>query len=53
MKASIDYSNDNNRLFAALKLIEYIYHCGMIEKYVFRNILNEYADRVDISHFQQ
>jgi len=53
MKARIDCLDDNNRLFAALKLIEYIYHCGMIEKYVFRNILNEYADRVDISQFQQ
>lgn len=53
MKSGINYSNDNNKLFAALKLIEYIYHCGMIEKYVFRNILNEYADRVDISQFQQ
>lgn len=53
MKASIDYSTDNNRLFAALKLIEYIYHCGMIEKHVFQNILYEYADRVDISQFQQ
>ena len=53
MKTIIDYSNDTCRLFAALKLIEYIYHCGMIEKHVFQNILNEYADRVDISQFQQ
>ena len=45
-------SNDNNALFAAVKLIEYIYHCGMIKKYVFQNILKEYSERIDVSRFQ-
>ena len=52
MKANTDIS-ENMRLFAALKLIEDMYHHGKIKKHVFRNILNEYADCVDISQFQQ
>ena len=50
MKAT--YDNTNNKTFAALKLIEYIYHCGMIKKHVFTNILMEYSDRIDISQFK-
>ena len=37
--------------FAALKLIEQLYKDGQIPAYMFRNILNEYADIVDLSQF--
>ena len=50
MKAT--YDNTNNKTFAALKLIVYIYHCGMIKKHIFTNILMEYSDRIDISQFK-
>ena len=37
--------------FAALKLIEQLYKDGEIPAYMFRNILKEYADVVDLSQF--
>ncbi len=37
--------------FAALKLIEQLYKDGQIQAHIFRNILKEYADQVDISKF--
>ena len=37
--------------FAALKLIEQLYKDGAIPAYMFRNILKEYADVVDLSQF--
>lgn len=37
--------------FAALKLIEQLYKDGQIPAFMFRNILNEYADIVDLSKF--
>lgn len=37
--------------FAALKLIEQLYKDGKIPDYMYHNILNEYADIVDISAF--
>ena len=37
--------------FAALKLIEQLYRDGKIPAHVFRNILNDYADVVDLSKF--
>ena len=37
--------------FAALKLIEQLYKDGKIPKYVFQNILKDYADVVDLSAF--
>ena len=37
--------------FAALKLIEQLYKDGQIPEYMFRNILNEYADVVDLAKF--
>lgn len=44
-------SNDPARCFAALKLIEQLYRDGLIPAYMFRNILNDYADIVDLSKF--
>ena len=37
--------------FAALKLIEQLYKDGEIPAAMFRNILNEYAEIVDLSKF--
>ena len=37
--------------FAALKLIEQLYKDGQIPTFMYRNILNEYADAVDLSKF--
>ena len=51
MKTNID-SSEYSTTFAALKLIEYIYHCGMIKKHVFTNILMEYSERIDVSQFK-
>ena len=37
--------------FAALKLIEQLYKDRQIPAFMYRNILNEYADVVDLSKF--
>ena len=37
--------------FAALKLIEQLHKDGELPAYMFRNILNDYADIVDLSEF--
>ncbi len=42
---------NRNKLFAALKLIEQLNHDGYLPAYIFKNILNEYADKIDISEF--
>ena len=38
-------------VFGALKLIEQLYHDGKISAFMFRNILEEYSDLVDIGEF--
>lgn len=38
-------------IFAALKLIEQLYQDGHIPQYMFKNILNEHRDVVDITEF--
>ena len=48
-KTDMTYSSDH--YFAALKLIEQLYKDGEIPAYMFRNILKEYADVVDLSRF--
>jgi hypothetical protein len=48
-KTDMTYSPDH--YFAALKLIEQLYRDGEIPAYMFRNILKEYADVVDLSRF--
>ena len=48
-KMNTEYTS--NHYFAALKLIEQLYKDGEIPAYMFRNILNEYADVVDLSKF--
>lgn len=37
--------------FAALKLIEQLYKDRQLPAYIFRNILNDYTDIVDLSKF--
>mgnify|MGYP003297731743 FL=1 len=46
-----DMTYSPNHYFAALKLIEQLYKDGEIPAYMFRNILKEYADVVDLSRF--
>ena len=48
-KTDMTYSPDY--YFAALKLTEQLYRDGEIPAYMFRNILKEYADIVDLSRF--
>lgn len=38
-------------IFGALKLIEQLYLDGQISNYVFRNILREYQDKINITDF--
>lgn len=37
--------------FAALKFIEQLYQDGHVSQYMFKNILNEHRDIVDITEF--
>lgn len=43
---------NNEILFAALKFIEALHHEGHIPAYMFKNILNEHSEKVDISRFE-
>lgn len=47
----IDISEDPRYCFAALKLIEQLFKDGKIPDFMYHNILNEYADIVDITAF--
>ena len=58
--ATISFSNNEVRnmkdatpaeIFAALKLIEQLYQDGHIPQYMFKNILNEHRNIVDITEF--
>ncbi len=49
MKLNASFSPDH--YFAALKLIEQLYTDGKIPAYLYRNIINDYADTVDLSQF--
>ena len=42
----------SNKIYAALKLIENLYKQGLIDQYIFANILNDYKRCVDISDFR-
>lgn len=48
-KMNAEYTSDH--YFAALKLIEQLHKDGEIPAYMFRNILKDYADIVDLSKF--
>ena len=43
---------DEKMLFAALKLIEQLNHDGYLPEFIFKNILNEYYGKVDITEFK-
>ena len=44
-----EYTSDH--YFAALKLLEQLHKDGQIPAYMFRNMLNDYADVVDLSKY--
>ena len=41
-----------NTTFAALKLIEHLFKAGKIKQHIFKNILADYRDSIDISAFK-
>ena len=47
----IEMNKNPDYCFAALKLIEQLYKDGKIPNFMYRNILNEYADIVDVTAF--
>lgn len=47
----INMNKDSKYCFAALKLIEQLYRDQKIPEFMFHNILNDYADIVDVSAF--
>ena len=44
-------ADKESNVFGALKLIEQLYLDGEIPCYVFRNILREYQDKINVSDF--
>ena len=48
-KMNTEYTSDH--YFAALKLLEQLHKDGKIPADMFRNMLNDYADVVDLSKF--
>ncbi len=44
-------ADKESNVFSALKLIEQLYLDGEIPGYVFRNILREYQDKINVSDF--
>jgi len=40
-----------NLTYAALKLIENLFKQGKIKKHVFKNILNDFKDTIDLTQF--
>ena len=51
MKTDKTYTYSPAHYFAAMNLIEQLYKDGQIPAFMYRNILNEYADVVDLSKF--
>lgn len=44
-------SNDPDLCFSALKLLEQLNHDGHLPAFMFRNIMNDYSEIVDLSKF--
>lgn len=44
-------ADEETSIFGALKLIEQLYLDGQIPDYVFRNIIREYQDKINITDF--
>ena len=51
MEANVSAIYRPEQYFAALKLIEQLYRDGLLPAFIFRNILNDHADTVDLSLF--
>lgn len=51
MEANVSAVYRPEHYFAALKLIEQLYRDGLLPAFIFRNILNDHADAVDLSLF--
>lgn len=51
MLYSVKVADKESNVFGALKLIEQLYLDGKIPGYVFRNILREYQDKINVSDF--
>ena len=47
----IEMGKNPAMVFGAVKLIEQLYRDGKISAFMFRNILEEYSDLVDIGEF--
>ena len=45
------HNNSKDTVFAALKLVEQLYRDGRIPGYMYRNILEEHSDDVDLALF--
>lgn len=43
---------EKDKIHSAIKLIEYLYHQGLIKRQVFLGILNEYNNRINTNDFQ-
>ena len=43
---------NNGILYAALKFLEQLHHDGHIPAYMFKNILDEYASRINTAEFK-
>lgn len=41
-----------NKIYAALKLVENLFKQNVIQQHIFKNILNDYKDILDISEFE-
>ena len=51
MKRKIS-EEEYNATYAALKLIENLFKQGRVKKHIYKNILSDYADVIDISGFK-
>lgn len=51
MKKNIS-KEEYNKIYAALKFIEYLYIQGKIKKHIYKNIINDYSNVIDVSSFK-
>ena len=51
MEANVSGVYRPEHYFAALKLIEQLYKDGALPAFIFRSILNDHAETVDLSQF--
>lgn len=51
-RIKVTEEEEKNKIYAALKLIEALYKNGKIPKHVFKNILEEKKNIIDLKDFQ-